>query len=339
MREFCPLCYQNGIPARVSSHDPGIDPEQAECCRSFRGLPLLDLRAAGTPCLAPCKIACLVCGSTVVYECEPEFEKALQLIEQYEQDLLEVRSEVVDGLHGFAVLGQSMVDDLERRFTRALAKIGMAWHPRWERIVHPSCIRKASCKCVLAACASACFQHGPERVTVRASKKQRMEILGEMQEDPVIHQELQLSRKQETGRSLTSETKKATWLKTPSTLAVAKTALPLPHAYHSRPCVPNNNRKKPVPPKINARLQAAAAKCSRLDAWATKNHQDQPEQPCNGPVVVSFNVGRHAREFDPFQHGYWKVNGRDVYRFPDGRQIPVQSSVNILTDEGTLLPC
>jgi hypothetical protein len=49
-------------------------------------------------------------------------------------------------------------------------------------------------------------------------------------------------------------------------------------------------------------------------------------------------MGKHHGEFDPFKHGYWRVNGRDVYRFPDGREVPVQSPVNRLTDKGELAP-
>lgn len=323
MREYCPLCFRRGVPVQVDKDSETVDPEQLECATSFpTGLPLLDLDAPGSPCETPCRLACLVCGSVAVFGCEPEFQAVLDALEEYESQALELQTEVLDGNTGFSFLGEGMIRDLERRIRRRMKELGLGWHPRWKRPTHLHCLKKAGCDCVLPVCASRCRAHGEFRPL--SSKRTRPPP---MESEKKSLPELQLGNNRTVGPPLA--TSKATWLSKPTALAsTPQFAIP---ASVSAPV-----KRRPPPIKPNLRLQAAASGCGKLDQWA--GNRVAGFTASDSACIRPFHMGKHHGEFDPFKHGYWRVNGRDVYRFPDGREVPVQSPVNRLTDKGELAP-
>lgn len=323
MRGFCPLCLRNGEPDYRPEAHTEVDQEQAECSKKLQGLPLLCFAAHGRPCESPCRITCAVCGHAAMFGCEPEFQDVLDALDDHESACLEARTEVLEGFNCLEMLGARMMADLERRLRRKLATWKLGWHSRWQRITHLHCIKRARCGCTLAACTTLCNVHGEQRVLKRASRAAPMDIEGM---DSSYAPEMQLATRPTPGPATTT---KATWLARPTELARATT-----RTTEIAPVKPIAKRLKPEPPKkANLRLQQASLGCKRLDAWSGLATQDAPP-----PLSTQFSKIKHFRDFDPFQHGYWKVNGRDVYRFPDGRQVFVSTGVNKLTEDGQLEP-
>jgi hypothetical protein len=124
---------------------------------------------------------------------------------------------------------------------------------------------------------------------------------------------------------------KASWLKTPTSMASSVHSVPSLPVQTPRP-VPAS-KPKPQPCKPNLRLQQAAAKCARLDGWTGQAKPALADS--NGQA---FDERRHHELFDPFQHGYFSKNGVDMYRFPHGPVVQVFSAVNTLTKDGRLIP-
>lgn len=382
---YCPLCYRGGSTmARVSRDSPRIDKEQALCSRAFGGLPFLDLQAEGKRCPSPCKLTCVVCGNVMAFGCEPEFEQALSALDDYEEESLETRVEVLEGMRGLARLGQHMAADLERRFARRLRGLGMAWLPRWKRLAHIHCTKKAGCDCLVPVVVDACSTHG-----TRVPKPKRRSVPQENIETHVPDKSMPVPvpvldhAARESGARPTSMLK-AAWLGSPHTSSV-----------RVPPQGPPPAKPRPPPRKPDARLESAAAGCARLDTQAglapatkpapattaTKNARkrdhrletasklsqrldgwmgsapkrakpapeplsrprppprDDAQPPCTLPTRhPCFSAKRHLAEFDPYQHGYLRKNGVDMYRFYDGFEVRVFSGVNELTEDGRLLP-
>lgn len=317
LRGFCPLCYRgHGTESeRVPTDCARIDEEQRQCSVALRGLPLLDLSAEGRRCREPCRLICLVCGNPMAFPCEREYEDALRAVERYEEALEETRAEVLDV---FASLKACMVADLERGLRKSLRALGLAWHARWGKPVHLGCIKKAPCECLLPVCASVCPAH-PAR-PARPAKKTPMP----KPPPPAVVMPASSAR----GATRPIVTVKATWLSKPS----ASVSVQLPAGDTPAPIV----ARKALPPKRkpNQRLEDAASKCLKLDGWAgTASARLQPSA-----AKRSFSGYQHAREFDPYLHGYFKRNGMDMYRFPHGEEVQVFSGVNTLTEDGRLVP-
>lgn len=392
-RDFCPLCYRGGArPERVPRDSARIDAEQAACSRAFCGLPLLDLAAEGERCRQPCKLNCLVCGNVMAFACEPEFEEALEAVEQYEQESLETRVEVLEGLKCLGFLGAQLARDVERRFARRLRTMGMAWYPAWNRLVHARCVKKAAgCECLVPVGVETCRRHG-KRVVV--AKRQRPAAVPDSKEKidmptPAPAASSAAGTSESAGARPTSVVK-ASWI------ASSKKGVAVP--VHRPPVV----LPKPGPRKADARLESAAAGCARLDTNAglvqgpaagaapprpgmappikKRDHKlevasklstrldgwmgttpanaqclpestrkarprtSQDEATCLDRARLPtrhpcFCAKRHRQEFDPYQHGYLRKNGVDMYRFYDGFEVRVFSAVNELTEDGSLLPC
>ena len=320
---FCPLCYR-GYSAeceRVPPDCPRINEEQRQCSTAFHGLPLLDLSAEGRTCKTPCRLICLVCGNPMAFPCEQEYKEALRVLERYREELEETRAEVQDFLG--SSLKACMLADLERGLRKKLRGLGLAWHPRWEKPVHLHCIKKAPCECLLPVCASVCPTH-----PARARKQKPRPAKKNMPDPPPPPAVLVPNGARQTARPIV--TVKATWLSKPS--ASVSVQLPAGQA----PPAPPVAAKKALPPKRkpNQRLQDAASKCAKLDGWAgTARASTLP-----AAVKRSFNRHQHNQEFDPFVHGYFKRNGVDMYRFPHGEEVQVFAGVNVLTDDGRLVP-
>ena len=253
-REFCPLCYRAGTACKVPRGSPCIDEDQAACSRAFPGgLPLLDLAAEGAPCPSPCKLACVVCGSVMAFACEPEFELALAAVEEHEAEALETRVEVLEGMRGLALLGERMAADLERRFARRLRGLGMAWLPRWRRLAHLRCAKRAACGCLVPLAAEACRTHGRrapslKRPAERAEDKRREPEA----EPPAMPPSKTIASPSKTAARPTTMSK-ASWL------GGARTSVYVP------PQGPPPIKPRPPPRKPDPRLLAAAAGCARLD--------------------------------------------------------------------------
>lgn len=377
-QDYCPLCYRGASTAvRVRQDSPRIDEDQAACCRAFGGLPLLDLRAEGERCPSPCKLACAVCGNVLAFSCEPAFEQALSALEEYEEESLETRVEVLQGMQCLAHLGQRMAADLERRFARRLRGLGMAWLPRWKRLAHPHCTKKAACDCLVPLAAETCRTHGK-----RAFPRKRAII----HEAPPAVQAMQASTtsdasvvKQE-GAARPTAMLKAPWLggrhsagvRVPPQEPPAPKPKPPPRKPDARlesaaaGCARLNTQagltkpppgkqapgKQPASRKRDHRLEAASKLSQRLDGWAGSGPA-RPQAPtavklrpqqqevglCTLPTRhPCFCRKRHLAEFDPYLHGYMRKNGVDMYRFYDGFEVRVQSGVNELTDDGRMLP-
>lgn len=330
-RDYCPLCFRGGACAdRVPLDSSRINEEQRECSRIFGGLPLLDLEMPGGRCHRACRLVCMVCGAAMAFSCEREFEDALDLVDRHEEEVLEMQSEVLEGLQGFGrSLGEKMLEDLERRFVRKLRRMGMAWHPRWGKLVHSRCLKPTPCGCLVPVGVSACPKHKRRLVPAKIQstspiKKAPSPMKKQKRDEQVI---LVVT----TGSASKPITMvKATWLKQSApTVSV--------HPPPVRPQPPPATKAplpKPPVPKPNPRLEAAAKGSGKLDAWSVK----QAEKPAETAQRRdrSFSMSRHERDFDQFQHGYLRKNGIDMYRFPDGTEVKVYSNVNELTEDGQL---
>jgi hypothetical protein len=306
-----------------------IDNEQRECSRALRSLPLLDMLEEGTRCKRPCRLMCMVCANPVAFPSEPDYSEALHALESYEEELEETRAEVMEGMRGFGRLGEQMLSDIHRRFQSRLRGMGMAWHPRWKKIVHARCVKKAPCQCVLSIGASVCPEHkrraAPPRPP-RGPAKQSMPATREEAKPPpppVIMR---------AGVTIV----KATWLKPPT--STVRCNIPETGVAACPPAIAPQAkiRPKPKPAKANVRLQQAAAGCANLDSWKSGGSHNLV-----GTIsghFPAFDERRHHELFDPFQHGYFSKNGVDMYRFPHGPVVQVFSQVNTLTKDGRLIP-
>ena len=331
LRGFCPLCFRgSGIKAeRVPTDCHRIDGEQRECSRALRSLPLLDLRAEGARCEHPCRLICLVCASPVAFPSEPDYEEALDALERYEEELEETRAEVMEGMRGFGRLGEQMLSDIHQRFQRRLKGLGMAWHPRWRKIVHSRCVKKAACQCLLSIGASVCPKH--KRSTAPPAPRRRPP----KPSMPARPQEEATPPPPVFARAGVTILR-ATWLKPPTSTVRCRIVEPA-----APPCPPataaqTKGRPKPKPVKANVRLQQAAAGCASLDNW--KSGGQQALASSGAGHFPAFDERKHHELFDPFQHGYFSKNGVDMYRFPHGPVVQVFSSVNTLTKDGRLIP-
>jgi hypothetical protein len=136
------------VVARVPHDSSRVNPEQRQCSLATRGLPLLELDAEGPRCKTRCTLVCLVCGNPMAFPCEPDYTEALDAVDQFEEDELETRSEVLAG-GLFQRLGKDLLAGAERRLQRRVRTLGLAWHPRWRKLVHARCVKKEGCGCLL----------------------------------------------------------------------------------------------------------------------------------------------------------------------------------------------
>jgi hypothetical protein len=346
-RDYCPLCYRGGACTtdRVPADSARINEEQRECSKAFGGLPLLDLAQPGEICQAACRLICLVCGTPMAYPCEPEFESVQELTERYGEEAQEIREEMLgEGMHGLmAGLGERMLVDLERRFIGKLRRAGMAWHPRWEKLVHSRCLTQASsCGCLVPRGLSICPQHKKSVVERASAATARRPPPPPRESETTVKKAPSPPKLLVIVPATTASTAampvtmiKATWLRPATTTTVHPPPAPPPHPRAARVLLP-----KPPPPKPNPRLEAAAKGSGKLDAWSGKasDENNGSGNSARKDKKRSFNMATHERDFDMFQHGYLRKNGVDMYRFPDGTEVQVFSNVNEMTPEG-LLKC
>jgi len=332
LENFCPICFRGKHlrTARVKHNSERIDREQHLCSKMTRGLPLLDLSMPGPSCSGGCRLICLVCGNPMAFPCEPDYAEAFDAVEQFEEDQLETRREVLaaDGL--FQRLGQDLLASAELRLQRRVRPLGLAWHPRWRRLVHARCVKKEVCGCLLSLGHPSCPVHIQKRTL--PARRPAATMPATRQEEPAP----KIPAAKATPRHPVVITA-ATWLRKPSsTVSVVLPSTQCRPATHAPP----PSRPAPPPPrKPNPRLESAAKGCARIDSWGKKPAGGAgPVAPVTG--VASFDTRRHERDFDPFLHGYFRKNGGEcmMYRFPDGRVVPAPSAVNRLTEDGRLLP-
>jgi hypothetical protein len=373
-RNFCPLCYKGCavVHAHTPRGSPCIDEDQAQ----YSKLPLLDLQAEGERCAVPCRLTCLVCGNAMALGCEQEFEEALDALDQYEEESEETRIEVVEGMKCLGILGQKMLADLERRFAGRLRRLGMAMLPRWRRLAHLHCVKKAPCDCLLPVGASMCRTH--KRST---PKPRQIRLLRQPEPMPSLPVPTPKTDPQ-TSCVQAVCVSKATWLGKPAqdAVRVPVKALPRPPLRRPAPAKPNSQleqaaagcarlglagklepavlSQKPTTiasnpgKKRDHRLEAASKISQRLDEWAgtspaecgdsgpVKKARPAPLQyrPLLQTARPPFCRAKYESQFDPRLHGYMKKNGVDIFRFPDGYEEQVFSCVNELTPDGHLLP-
>ena len=326
LENFCPICFRGKHlkVARVLHNSDRIDQEQYLCSKKTRGLPLLDLSKPGVRCSDGCRLVCLVCGNPMAFPCEPDYAEAFDAVEQFEEDQLETRCEVMaDGF--FQRLGQDLLASAELRLQRRVRPLGLAWHPRWHRLVHARCVKKEGCGCVLSIGLASCPLHIQKKAL------------------PAKRRAANMAAREEKEKAKTPAPKAtpmrpvvitaATWLPKPS--STVSVALPCT-AQHAPP----PSRRPPPPRKPNPRLESAAKGCARIDDSWGKKRGGAGEHAGGTLAGVSFDPRRHQREFDPFLHGYFRKNGGEcvMYRFPDGRVVPAPSGVNRLTEDGRLVP-
>jgi len=329
-RGFCPLCFRGDscTVARVPRNSPCIDEEQ----RLFSRLPLLDLSTQGERCqTSRCTLICLVCGNPTLFPCEQEYEQALDAVEQYEDEILELQQEVMDGMRGLlASIGANMMRDAYRRLERRLHRMDLAWHPRWCKIVHPSCVRKESCGCVLTAGADGCKEHPVKKARAITRRPPKA-----VQSKPAMPKDPPQTQNNATNKRSISMVH-CTWIPKPSSTV----AIQMPQVAQSIVNKPIQ-KTKPQPPKPNPRLVQAAKGCQRIDnEWHKKGDKNHPHD-LRLPGSSSrppFDLAKYYKEFDPFLHGYFRKNGVDLFRFPDGWVEQVFSPVNQLTEDGRLVP-
>jgi hypothetical protein len=326
-RGFCPLCFrgESCTTVRVPRDSACIDQEQL----LFSKVPVLHLSEEGPRCEdRRCRQCCLVCGNTTAFPCEPEYDEILDAIDAYEETVAELQAEVVDGMHGLlASIGEGLLREADRKLARRLRRMDMAWHPRWRKVVHAHCIQTAPCGCVLTTGADGCKTH-PAVKRPRLPRRPPQMPLFVKPPMPVIPQ-LEASKTSKRPVLVTQ----STWMKPPT----SGVSIALPQAGGKPAPQKSTQKPKPLPPKTNSKLVQAAKGCGRIDAW----HKGMPAEfrpldPARGRPP--FDMERHQREFDPFLHGYFRKNGVDMFRFPDGWVEPVFSSVNRITEDGHLVP-
>ena len=338
-RGFCPLCYRGlGCECeRVAPDSARIDPDQRECSLKYNGLPLLDLREEGGRCKKRCRIVCLVCGRLLALACEPEFDEALEAVEQYEERLEEARAEAVEGMRGLASIGERMLADIERRLLRRLGELGMGWHPRWRKLTHAGCLKKAACHCVLPVGVEMCRVHKKKVALVPRRPAVVVATLVMPPAPPAPRTAPTVLSKSRPAVMI-----KATWLQAPT----STTLVPAVGARTDNATIAPRPRPKPPakskPP--NPRLQEAASKCRKLDTWAGRGASGGPSprgEPGSSTASgrsTRFDRSQHERDFDPYLHGRFNRNGVRMYRFPDGTVQEVFSEVNEITEDGQIVP-
>jgi len=329
---FCPICLRGHAreTRRVHSQSELINEEQRSCLKATMGVPLLDLRRPADACAKACNMACMVCGNTVAFPCESEYTEALETVEMFEEAEHEIQDEMIAGMHGLLQsLGENMLASTRKRLDRRLQSLGMAWHPRWRTICHAHCMKKLPCGCVRPAPITQCPEHpARERRMQRPAPQAPPRVTVPPQDPDPAAQPLVPS----TAHATPAVISHAHWLARPSSTVAIRhpsrdTAMAPPP-----PKPPRRPQSKP-----NPRLLLAAKGCMSLDQW--RNGATTLDSPTSGQGSAGpFDRARYEREFDPFLHGYVKVNGVDMFRFPDGRIELVFSGVNCITDDGHLVP-
>jgi hypothetical protein len=325
-RGFCPLCFrgESCTTARVPRDSACIDEEQLHCSK----VPVLDLSEEGARCENPrCRQCCLVCGNTTAFPCEPEYEEILEAIDAYDETVTELQAEVVEGMHGLlASIGEGLLREADRKLARRLRKMGMAWHPRWRKVVHARCVQTAPCGCVLAVGMDGCKTHPAVKRPRLPPRPPQMFV-----EKPPMPVTPQIEASTTSKRPVLVT--QSTWMKPPT----SSVSIALPHAGGKPAAQKSIQKPKPPPPKTNPKLVQAAKGCGKIDAWRKGMPAEfRPLDPARGRPP--FDMERHQREFDPFLHGYFRKNGVEMFRFPDGWVEPVFSSVNRITEDGHLVP-
>lgn len=316
LQGFCPLCFKGrighsrGIKVQHNSHK--IDRIQAMHSKAGNGLPLLDLDSDADLedyCANPllCSVKCLVCSKAIIHGDDPAYEMIRNTCQGEDPDIC-----------SWFEIDQALTDN------------GAAWTEQWNTPVHKKCARKGRCKCWIPLGATECKKHKPRPLIPLPPRPSTAQ--------PAVKPPPPPQRVTLDIRVMSKGT--ASWLAGmcgPASCTASNTHDERPLAT---PAPARNQHKKPKPPaaKPNKNLLLAGSKCQKLDAWATAPQHSRPAQ-AGGPVTRgAFSLTMHSRSFDDRLHGYTR-NGKGMfYVFPDGRREQVYSCVNIIKDDGTLMP-
>jgi len=314
LQRFCPLCFKGRIGhsggERVPATSKRIDRIQALHSRQGNGLPLLDLQHETQPedfcenqCM--CKVVCLVCGKAVMHAEDEEFQLFLDCCNG-------------DDRGGMA---KFELDD-------ALEKHAAVWTDSWNTPIHEECAWRGRCGCWMPEGAKECKKHRQRpRIPRATAQKNKPTSVKARQSEPQIQKSAPFKL---TGM----KPGVASWLQ-----GTSRSALLTTHVEERPRSKFNSNlgKKKPEPPKPNKKLELAASKTKKMEAFLAKN-MDQPKQP-EGDArikIVCFSLDRHSAMFDDRVHGYYRTSKGSFYCFPDGRRVQVFSDVNEMLEDGSL---
>ena len=316
LQGFCPLCFKGRIGhsrgLRVPSNSPNICKVQSLHSRAGNGLPLLDLECDAEEddyCENPllCSVNCLVCGRAIIHGEDPAYAMIRSTCQGEEPDVC-----------SWFEIDQALTDN------------GAAWTEQWNTPVHKKCARKGRCKCWIPLGATECKKHKPLPAIPLAQAVTRPAVVPKPAA-PVARTVLDI-------KVMSKGT--ASWLAGmcgPATCTVDNAPDERPRACQA-PSRNQAKKPKPPPPKPNKNLLLAGSKCQKLDTWASPAQHAMPAKSDKPAARGAFSLSSHSRSFDDRLHGYTRTSKGMFYVFPDGRREQVYSCVNIIKEDGTLVP-
>lgn len=353
LQGYCPLCFK-GAPGKsgcawVHKTDTRIDEELS---RMPNGLPPLDLTTPGEPCehSQMCRMLCLVCGKSMADGDEPSFPKLIDLVDELKDRIHEHREQVM-AEPGLQILADAMAKDLKRERDKALRKYGLAWIDRWEKPAHKGCTQETPCQCGVPACSDTCLVH-KRRLPVTHARNRRATAAGNSTKNtpvPTIMESKPVHPPNVTiipalpGKRANVILTKATWMQKPSEIASTSSSYKASPEAESSYQQGQSKKRKPPAAKPNLRLQAAAAKCQKINSFINDEGKAQVAgqgQNAAGPEgeEVEYDLEWHNANFDPWKHGDFWRGGQMWFRRPDGKVIPSFEGVRKFTKSGYLIP-
>lgn len=338
LQGYCPLCYK-GTPGKsgvcwVKPDDERIDAEQVALSKGGNGLPQLDLTSPGEPCQhsTMCRLNCLVCGKSMMDGDESGFEPLLELLDDLESKAQEHMEQVAAG-DQLPILAAAMEKKMKQSRKKALGRYRLAWIDRWGKPVHARCSKETPCQCVVPVGASICQTHQRRLPTPRPVTKavESVQVSMPIPAPKTVAPAAPSKPPVFSGASLS----KATWLQKPSNIAnTASQFRAVAEPVHKKP--------KPLPPKPNPRMEAAAKTCQKLTkgSWVP---QEAKTDPRPSPVLdehgeKEYDIAAHERMFVMGEHGRFMRNGAWYFRRPDGVVIDAFEGPAQFTKTGRLIP-
>jgi hypothetical protein len=271
---------------------------------------------------------------------ESRFEPLLELLDDLESKAQEHMEQVAAG-DQLPILAAAMEKKMKQSRRKALGRYRLAWIDRWGKPVHARCSKETPCQCVVPVGAAICPTHQRRLPLPRPVTKAVEQAEVSMPAPPAPPRTIPAPPSKPpvvSGASLS----KATWLQRPSSIATTVSQFRAAPGSSSCPTEPVHKKPKPLPPKPNPRMEAAAKTCQKLTrrSWVPTETKTDPRP---NPVLdehgeKEYDIAAHERMFVMGEHGRFMRNGAWYFRRPDGVVIDAFEGPAQFTKTGRLIP-
>jgi len=337
LQKYCPFCFKgkvgvsNGV--KVPANSLLIDKLQEVHSRNGNGLNLIDFSEPGEFCenKETCQITCLVCGECVISGEDPFYESLVEYCRDPTDSLLTLFE---------------INDEIEKH--------DATWTDHWDTPIHDRCAVILDCGCCIPKGGDDCKKH--KRRKIQKSTVEKKEPPNKVKEYIPEQAVVEFTESSEgvkhpirPAKPCLVEKRQApppapkTTIQVEPRVPTSKAKLSLEFSMKpspSKPSILNQKHEKPKPlSKRKQKLENELKTNDRLDKWMNSSSQPADQViDTQKKKKTKFNMEEHLERFDPMIHGrFWTKNGY-IYKFPDGRVVPVSSDVTELTEDGELRP-